>query len=191
MLSTLPATPRDTCISQSKILHTIPHHATADQPHSFVDDDWDGNQSHRRSVTGLMVMLAGGVIDYETKFQSAVSLSSAEAEFTAATEVGKIALYLRSILQQIGFPQYMPMIIYENNRGALFMTAVDQPTKRTPRHMDTTSKLFVLQNWIKEEYISIKAMCTQYNLGDQFTKALGRIKFYEQTNVIMGRRVPK
>ena len=52
-------------------------------------------------------------------------------------------------------------------------------------------KLFVLQDWIKEEHINIEALRTQYILGDQFTKALGRIKFYEQTDVIMGRRVPK
>ena len=67
------------------------------------------------------------------------------------------------------------------------MATADQPTKRT-RHMDT--KLFVIQDWIKEEHISLESLRTQYNLGDQFTKALGRIKFYEQTDVIMGRRVP-
>ena len=80
------------------------------------------------------------------------------------------------------------MIIYKDNMGALFMATVDQPTKCT-RHM--YNKLFVLQDWIKEEHISLEALRTQYNLGDQFTKALGRIKFYEQTDVIMGRRVPK
>ena len=80
------------------------------------------------------------------------------------------------------------MIIYEDNMEALFMATADQPTKRT-KHMVT--KLFVLQDWIKEEHISLESLRTQYNLGDQFTKALGRIKFYEQTDVIMGRRVPK
>ena len=119
-------------------------------------------------------MLAGGVIAYKTKLQSAVSLSFTEAEFTAAAE----ALYLQSILQQLGFPQDMPMIFYEDNMGALLMATADQPTKRTD-HMGT--KLFALQDWIKEEHISIKALRTQSNLCDQFTKALGRIKFYEQT----------
>ena len=55
--------------------------------------------------------------------------------------------------------------------------------------MDT--KLCVLQDWIKKEHITIKALLTQYNLGDQFTKALGQIKFYEQADVIMKRRIPK
>ena len=80
------------------------------------------------------------------------------------------------------------MIIYKDNIGALFMATADQPTKCT-RHMNT--KLFVLQDWIIEEHTSLEALRTQYNLGDQFTKALGRITFYEQIYVIMGRRLPK
>ena len=153
-----------------------------------MDADWGGDRFHCCSVTELMVMLAGGVIAYKIKFQSAVSFSSTEVEFTAGAEAGKMVLYLRSILQQLGFPQHIPMIIYEDNMEALFMATADQPTKST-RHMDT--KLFVPQDWINEEHISLEALCTQYNLGDQFTKALGWIKFYEQTDVIMGIRVPK
>ena len=105
LLSTLPATQSDPCIIQSEILPTIPHHAATDQPHSFEDADWRGGRSHRCSVTWLMIMLVGGVIAYKTKFQFAVSLSSTEAEFIAAAEAGKMALYLQSILQQLGFPQ--------------------------------------------------------------------------------------
>ena len=88
----------------------------------------------------------------------------------------------------------MPIIIYKDNMDALFMATADGPTKGT-RHMNT--KLFVLQDWIKEEHVSTKELRTQYNLadqhnlGDQFTKAFRRIKFYEQTGITMGRRVPK
>ena len=177
----------DPCISRSEVLHTIiPHHKGATKPHSFVDADWGGDQSHRLSVTGLMAMRAGGVIAYKTKFQSAVFLSSTEAQFTAAVEAGKIALYPRS--KELGFEQHNPMLIYEDNMRALFMVTADQPTTCT-RHINT--KLFaVLQDWIKEEHISIEALCTQYNLGDQFTKALDIIEFYEQTDAIIGRWIP-
>ena len=62
-------------------------------------------------------MLAGGVIAYK-KNQSAVSISSTEAEFAAAAEAGKVTLYLRSIHRELGFLQYISMIIYEDNMGA-------------------------------------------------------------------------
>lgn len=155
LLNNIPSHPNDPCVSRSEILHTIPHNASADQPHFFVDANWGGDRSHQRSMTGLMIMLTGGVIVYKTKFQSAVSLSSVEVELSAAAEAGKITLYLRYILQELGFAQHIPMVIYEDNMGALFMATSDQPTKCT-RHMDT--KLFVHQDWIKEEHISIEAL---------------------------------
>ena len=62
-----------------------------------------------------------------------------------------------------------------------------QPTKRT-RHMDI--KYFALQNWCETDLIKLQQITTQHNISDAFTKNLGRIKFYQQTDVLMGRRVP-
>jgi len=132
-------------------------------------------------------MLAGGVIAYKSKYQATVALSSTEAEFTAAAEAGKTVLYLRSILQELGYPQYTPTTLYIDNQGALFMANAEQPTRRT-RHMDT--KTFALQQWTKEEKMTLQPLNTQRNISDHFTKALGRIKFYEQTDIIMGQRRP-
>eukprot|EP00536_Pseudo-nitzschia_multiseries_P018862 jgi/Psemu1/57706/gm1.57706_g len=116
------------------------------------------------------------------------ALSSTEAEFTAAAEAGKMVLYIRSILWELRIIMILQSSMKTIPRGALFMVTADQPTKRTC-HMNTT-KLFVVQDWIKEEHISLEAIInTQHNLNDHLTKALvGRIKFYQQqTDVIMGR----
>jgi hypothetical protein len=132
-------------------------------------------------------MLAGGVIAYKSKYQPTIALSSTEAEFTAASEAGKTTLYLRSILHELGFSQYLPTLLYEDNTGALHMANAQQPTRRT-RHMDT--KYFALQDWVEHDQIEVTQIGTANNISDAFTKALGRIKFYEQTDVIMGRRIP-
>jgi hypothetical protein len=132
-------------------------------------------------------MLAGGVIAYKSKYQATIALSSTEAEFTAASEAGKTILYLRSILHELGFSQYLATILWEDNSGALHMANAQQPTRRT-RHMDT--KYFALQDWVESDQIEVAQIGTANNISDAFTKALGRIKFYEQTDVIMGRRIP-
>ena len=67
------------------------------------------------------------------------------------------------------------------------MANAEQPTRQT-RHMET--KTFATQQWIREENMSLKAIGTQNNAADHFSKALGRIKFYEQTDLIMGRNKP-
>ena len=45
----------------------------------------------RKSVTGLLFMLAGGVIAYKPKLQVTVPTSSTEAELYAAVDAAKIA----------------------------------------------------------------------------------------------------
>jgi len=132
-------------------------------------------------------MLGGGVIVYKTRYQPTVAGSSTEAEFAAANETGKIVLYVRSILYELGYPQSDPTVIHEDNRGCLFLANAQQPTKRT-RHVDI--KYFMLQDWIETDQILMEAVDTQNNISDAFTKSLGRIKFYEQFDVLMGRRIP-
>lgn len=64
----------------------------------YVDADWASDSTHRRSVTGIIIMYAGGVVGYRTRFQDTIAHSSTEAEFTAACDAGKLILYFRSLL---------------------------------------------------------------------------------------------
>ena len=187
LVPNLPVHQPDPRVSRSEVINSIPESDQPREPHAYVDSDWGGDRSHRRSVTGLLVLLAGGAIAFKSKYQNSIALSSTEAEFTAAAEAGKTILYIRSILRELGYDSHAPTLLYQDNMGALFMATADQPTKRT-RHIDT--KMFAIQDWIKEDHMTMEAIKTHYNLSDAFTKALGRIKFYEQTDVIMGRRIP-
>ena len=133
-------------------------------------------------------MSAGGVIECKLKHQATAALSSTEAEFTAAAEAGKTISHTRSILKELGCEQCCPTTLHINNQGALFMANAEQPTRRT-RHMET--KTFATQQWIREENMLLKAIGTQNNAADHFSKALGQTKFYEQTDLPMGRTKPK
>ena len=91
------------------------------------------------------------------------------------------------MLKELGYKQCDPTTLHIDNQGALFMANAEQPTRRTG-HMET--KTFATQQWIREENMLLKAVGTQNNAADHFSKALGRIKFYEQTDLIMGRNKP-
>ena len=183
--SQLPDIPSEPCIAPVDNLTAM--NLTPQQVQSFVDSDWGSDRVHRRSVTGMTHQLAGGTIAYKSKFQTTIALSSTEAEFTAAADAGKTILYLRSILTELGYPQLQPTTLFEDNAGAFYMATAERPTRRT-RHMDT--KTFAIQDWIRQDYLEMKPIRTNANISDHFTKALGRVKFYEQTDVIMGRRRP-
>ena len=153
-----------------------------------VDSDYAGDTSHRRSVSGIILRIAGGTILYKTKFQATCALSSTEAEFTAAVEAGKYILYVRSILDEIGLPQDEATVLYEDNQGALLMANLQQPTKRT-RHMDIRN--FALQEWVQSDLLKLIRIDTSDNWSDVMTKATARTLFYRHMNYIMGKIVPE
>ena len=153
-----------------------------------VDSDFAGDNSHRKSVSGIILRLAGGTIFYKTKYQDTIALSSTEAEFTAAAEAGKYILYVRTILDQIGVPQHHATVLYEDNQGALLMANAQQPTKRT-RHMDI--KHFSIQDWVKRDLIRLKRIATNDNFSDVMTKATARVLFYRHMEYILGKIQPE
>ena len=152
-----------------------------------VDADHVGDVSHRKSVTGIVIKLAGGAVLYKTSYQQTIAQSSTESEFTAAADAAKYILYLCSILDQISIPQEAATVLYEDNQGALLMANAQKPTKRT-RHMDI--KTFGIQDWVQRDLLSLQRINTADNYADAMTKALGRTLFYRHVNYIMGKIVP-
>ena len=60
----------------------------------YVDSDWAADIRHRQSISGNVFKLAGAAISWECRVQPNISLSSTETEFLAASDAGKMALYL-------------------------------------------------------------------------------------------------
>jgi hypothetical protein len=74
----------------------------------YIDSAHANELLRCRSATGYGFMLAGGVIAYRSKTQPITATSSTEAEFIAAVSAGKVARYLRSILDKTGLPPRRP-----------------------------------------------------------------------------------
>jgi hypothetical protein len=51
--------------------------------HGFVDSDWAGDASDRKSTSGCCFSLGSGVISWFNRKQASVALSSTEAEYMA------------------------------------------------------------------------------------------------------------
>lgn len=66
-----------------------------------ANSDHAGDITHQKSVTGICIKLAGGAVLCKTAYQPTCTLSSTEAEFTAASTARKYIPYLRTILQEI------------------------------------------------------------------------------------------
>lgn len=162
-------------------------HYNMSSTYGCVDSDWAGNVNTRKSVSGISFILAGAPIVYKTINQKTVALSSTEAEFYALSEAGKLALYIRSILNELHIPQTAATVVYEDNQGCLFMAAAGKPTKKT-RHVEI--RHYAILDWIDQDLLEIKKIHTNNNCSDTLTKALAKTLFYRHTDTLMGRRKP-
>jgi hypothetical protein len=155
--------------------------------HGYVDSDWATCPKTRRSLTGVCLQLAGGTIAYKTKLQPTIAQSSTEAEFMGASDFGKLLLYVRSILWDLGVPQHVASVLYEDNDACTAMAMAQKPTPRT-RHMDV--KYWVICKWVDRDLVHLKRIATQINLADIFTKLLGPTLFYRHLDYILGHVPP-
>jgi hypothetical protein len=66
--------------------------------YGYSDSDWAMDIRHRRSISGMVFFLRGAVIAWKTRVQPTVSLSTAESEFLAASDYGRLALFIRAVM---------------------------------------------------------------------------------------------
>ncbi len=134
----LPDVPHPKTVTTEDILRTYPDDHDASTLHGATDATWGADRSHRRSVGGIVFLYAGGAVYYRCRYLPTIALSSTEAEFASMADAGKAALYLRSLLADMGFEQELPTETQADNRGAMQMVTAQKPTRRT-RHIDIAS----------------------------------------------------
>ena len=69
----------------------------------YVDSDWGGDYSTRKSTTGYIFLLGYTPISWSSKLQKSVAISSCEAEYMALKEATKELIWLKAVFSQIEF----------------------------------------------------------------------------------------
>ena len=169
------------------LLDGRPKHDALDL-HSYMDATWASCLKTRRSFGGLNLRLAGGPVAYKAWLQATVALSSTESEFISASDCGKVLLYVRSIMWDLGVPQSAATIAYEDNDACTAMANAQKPTTRT-RHIDT--RYHALCEWVERDLIKLERVDTSKNMADHFTKQLTPTLFNRHVDYIMGHVPPQ
>jgi hypothetical protein len=134
----------------------------------FVDADWAGEATTRKSRSGMMLMLGSHLVKHASTQQTTVALSSGESEYYAMLKGASHALGLQSMLQDFGV-QHLEMPLLRSDSVAAEGIATRQGLGAV-RHIDT--RFLWLQDQVKAGKVEIKHVPGLQNPADAFTKAL-------------------
>lgn len=140
----------------------------------WTDSDWAGDIDTRRSVGGFVFDVAGSSITWSSKKQPTVALSTVEAEYMAASNATKEAIWLRTLLADLGHPQMSATIIHADNQGCIALSRNPVAHSRA-KHIDIRHH-FIRERIARSE-IDLQFLSTKEMVADIFTKALPRDLF--------------
>jgi hypothetical protein len=147
----------------------------------YCDADYAGDLDTRRSTTGYVFTLNGGVISWSSKKQPTVAVSTTEAEYMAAAAAVKEGLWLRKLLTSLGLKGDVIHINCDNQSAIkLLKNPIFSARSKHIDIMHHFARERVLRREVAFHYIS-----TQKMLADVMTKALPQSK-HEECCIGMG-----
>ena len=126
---------------------------------------------------------SGGVVANKSKLQPTCSTSSTEAKFIAIVTASKTVKYLRTVLDQLGYPCNRPTQVYVDNQAAIAMVNEERPTPPA-RHIDIQH--FAIQEWRKRNIVRLAHIPGTINTSDAATKPLGWVLHKQHMLRMMG-----
>lgn len=134
----------------------------------FVDADYGGDKSTRKSTTGFLLMMGTSPTSWYSKLQHCVAVSTAESEYYAIDECSKCCLWYENIFNELGV-NCNCITINVDNKAAIHISENETINPKS-RHIDI--KYHHIRELIKSNKIKLKYIKTNKNLADGFTKYL-------------------
>ena len=154
---------------------------------AYADANWGGCPDTRRSTTGWMIMLGSDILDWQSRKQTTVALSTCEAEYMAISAAAQAVAWTRGFLSEIkefesavieesrneemrnsGGMSAVP-ILFSDNRAAIAMARNDVLHNRS-KHIDI--KHHFIREQLDAGLITLEWISTTDQLADALTKSL-------------------
>jgi hypothetical protein len=137
----------------------------------FTDSDFAGSLDDRKSTSGHVFHLGSGVISWASKKQPIVTLSSAEAEYVAATSAACQAVWLRRVLEGLQQKQEGPTTVYCDNNSAIALSK-NHVFHQKSKHIDT--RYHFIRELVNNGEVHVEHCKSIDQLADIFTKPLAK-----------------
>jgi hypothetical protein len=143
----------------------------------FTDAD-GASQEHRRAISGYVILIDGGAVSWSSKKQELVTLSTAEAEYVAATHAAKEVIWFRRILSEIFRPLEHPVILHSDSQSAIALARSQGQFHARTKHIDI--RWHFIRYCIDNGSIELRYCPTEDMTADLLTKPLpsGKAKHF-------------
>ena len=139
----------------------------------YADASFASDITNRRSITGYVFFIDSTPISWRSIKQKLTSKSTMESELYALEEAVSECIWLRFILNELGYKQKTTTIFQDNQATIKFSN--NQHRNSRNKHIDI-KHCFVNQH-INNGNIILEYINTNYMIADGFTKSLGTNKF--------------
>lgn len=139
----------------------------------FSDSDFAGDPSSRKSTSGMLFKFCGGAITWASKRQKCIALSTTEAEFVAASQASKEAVWLHRILSDLCSSVDKP-VLQIDNESAIRLIKNPEFHSRT-KHIDIRYK-FVREKFL-DGLLDVIHCESERQVADMFTKPLPKFRY--------------
>ncbi|KAJ9566522.1 hypothetical protein OSB04_002488 [Centaurea solstitialis] len=141
----------------------------------YSDASFQTDRDDFRSQSGYVFTLNGGAISWKSSKQDTIADSTTEAEYIAASDAAKEAVWLRNFLSDLRVIASIsrPIDIFCDNSGAVAQ-AKEPREHHKSRHV--LRKYHLIREIIGRGDVRICKIPTEENVADPLTKPLARVK---------------
>ncbi|KAJ0536056.1 putative RNA-directed DNA polymerase [Helianthus annuus] len=140
----------------------------------YADSDWARSSADRRSISAYVFSVGSSVVAWSSKKQSVVALSSTEAEYISGNGAACQAIWMKQLLNELGYKQEQPTEIYCDNVSAIFLSKNAAMHSRS-KHIDI--KFHYIKSLVDINQVVLRSCHTQEQIADLLTKPLGPEQF--------------
>jgi len=152
----------------------------------YTDASFQTDTDDFRSQSGYVFIMNGGAVSWKSSKQSTVADSTTEAEYIAASDAAKEAVWIRKFIADLGVVPSIthPVDLFCDNNGAIAQAKEPRSHQRS-KHIQR--RFHLIREIIERGDVRICRVPTEENIADPLTKALPQSKHDNHTRS-MGMR---
>ncbi|MBW0529365.1 hypothetical protein O181_069080 [Austropuccinia psidii MF-1] len=135
----------------------------------WTNANWGGE--HQRSTSRFMVKAFGNLIEWGSKRQHVLAMSTCASEYVALVKGTQLMAYIRLIIEPL--LSQIPLTIHCDNKAEI-MIAEDNLSKKRTKYLDRA--FYFVNDFLRQFNVKLQWTPTAIQHADVLTKPLGKVK---------------